>query len=165
MIKERVQSVYCTLPYVALPNLMIEEPINVCFMWFNTFPPKSGVSTTLSPRAIITGTILNIKNQCCIPFEVYTQICKEESNSVATESTLGTICLGPVGNVQGTYKFMSLRASKLIIRGDSSEIPATQDIIKRVAQIAAKQQATVVDEHNEDNGGEDEGMDEQNNDM
>jgi hypothetical protein len=61
-------------------------------------------------------------------FEVYTQICKEESNSIATESTLGTICLGPVGNVQGSYKCMSLRASKLIIRGDSSEIPATQDI-------------------------------------
>jgi len=67
-IKERVWSVYCTLPYTALPNIMIEDLVNFCVMWLNAFPPKSGLSVTLSPRAIVASTNLNIKRHCRIPF-------------------------------------------------------------------------------------------------
>eukprot|EP00957_Ditylum_brightwellii_P162148 12345736-Ditylum_brightwellii.AAC.1 len=120
VVKERVRGVYCTLPYA------------------------SGVSPTLSPRAIITGTVLIVKRHCCIPFGAYAQTHEEGSNSVETEGTLGAICLGPVGNIQGSYKFMSLRTGKLVIRQDFDELPATTAVIRRVAQLAEVQNA--VDE-------------------
>eukprot|EP00957_Ditylum_brightwellii_P136570 10414658-Ditylum_brightwellii.AAC.1 len=95
-MKEQVQSVYCTLPYMALPNIMIEELVNFCVMWLNAFPPKSGLSATLSPRVIVVDTNLNIKRHFCIPFGSYAQTHEEESGSVTTELSLGATCLGSI---------------------------------------------------------------------
>eukprot|EP00957_Ditylum_brightwellii_P110558 8433137-Ditylum_brightwellii.AAC.1 len=85
---EQVWSVYCTLPYTALPNTMIKELVNFCVMWLNVFPPKSGLSATLSPKAIVASTKLNIRRHCHIPFGSYAHTHEEGSNNVTMERTL-----------------------------------------------------------------------------
>eukprot|EP00957_Ditylum_brightwellii_P153354 11672064-Ditylum_brightwellii.AAC.1 len=51
-IKERVCTVYCTVPYTALPLLMMQESVNFSVVWLNTLPPKNGVLPTLRPQTI-----------------------------------------------------------------------------------------------------------------
>eukprot|EP00957_Ditylum_brightwellii_P030848 2337300-Ditylum_brightwellii.AAC.2 len=35
VIKERVHGVYCTMPYRAIPPIMLEELVNFSVMWIN----------------------------------------------------------------------------------------------------------------------------------
>eukprot|EP00957_Ditylum_brightwellii_P037908 2866673-Ditylum_brightwellii.AAC.1 len=118
-----------------------QELVNFSVMGLNVFPPKNGVLLTLSPKAIITGTVLNLKHHCRLPFGAYAQTHEEGSNSVTTECTLGAICFSPVGNIQGSYKFMSLQTGKLIARQNFDELPATRNIIQRVGELAAQQKS------------------------
>ena len=54
-IKERMRCIVNTLPFTTLPpQLVIEMAKNIIF-WLNAFPVADGVSTTMSPREIITG--------------------------------------------------------------------------------------------------------------
>eukprot|EP00957_Ditylum_brightwellii_P143149 10906854-Ditylum_brightwellii.AAC.1 len=107
-------------------------------MWLNAFPPRGGVSNTFSLRTIITGMVLNTNKHCRIPFGSYAQTHEEDSNDMR-EWTLGAISLGPVGNVQGSYKFMNLRTGKAITRHDFDEIPATHRVIQRVNKLGELQ--------------------------
>ena len=117
VIKERVRATRHTLPFKVLPLLMLVELVYHSVMWLNAFPPKGGVSEILSPRTIITGMTLDAKKHCQLPFGTYVQahVSAHPTNTPA-ERTVGAICLGPKGNLSGTYKFMSLRTGKIITR-------------------------------------------------
>ncbi len=54
--------------------------------------------------------------------------------------TCGTLsfCLGPTGNIQGTYNFLSLVARLVIKRRQFDELPAPDSIIAHVAPLAGK---------------------------
>eukprot|EP00957_Ditylum_brightwellii_P203858 15336558-Ditylum_brightwellii.AAC.1 len=82
------------------------------------------VSHPLFPQAIITGMVLNIQQHYRIPLGAYAQAHEAGSNGITKECTLGAICLGPVGNAQGSYKFMSLKTGKLITRLHFDKFPA-----------------------------------------
>jgi hypothetical protein len=70
-VKERFRALWHSLPFKMMPKLMIIHGIYNCVKWLNTFPPKGGISTTYSPRTIITGRPINYKNHCDIPFGSY----------------------------------------------------------------------------------------------
>jgi hypothetical protein len=46
--------------------------------------------------------------------------------------TKRAICLGPAGNMQGSYKFMSLSTGKKIVRRKFMEMPITESVIRQV---------------------------------
>jgi hypothetical protein len=48
------------------------------------------------------------------------------------------ICLGPTGNIQGTYSFLNLLTGLVIKRRRFTELPAPDSVIKRVATLAEK---------------------------
>eukprot|EP00957_Ditylum_brightwellii_P099678 7592887-Ditylum_brightwellii.AAC.1 len=56
-----------------------------------------------------------------------------------SEHTLGAIALGPVGNVQGSYKFMNLWTGKVIAWRKYDELPAAHRVIKQVNQLGITQ--------------------------
>ena len=70
------------------------------------------------------------------------------------ERTLGAICLGPIDNAQGGYKFMSLRSGKLIQRYAWTEVPMTQEVIDRVIFFGQNEKVpegvSINNLHNED---------------
>ena len=43
-------------------------------------------------------------------------------------------CLGPIGNLQGSYIFMSLTTGKRIVRHKFTEMPITDSVKKQVAK-------------------------------
>ncbi len=51
------------------------------------------------------------------------------------------ICLGPTGNMQGSYKFMSLTTGKKIVRRKFTEMPITESVIRQVDKWGQKDRA------------------------
>ena len=133
VIKERTRCTRHTLPFKFIPILMLVEMVYMSCMWINAFPPKGGVSKTLSPRNIMTGTQFDYNKHCKWPFGAYGQAHEEpEKTNTQDERSIGAICLGPTGNLQGSYKFMSLRTGKLITRRKFTPLPMPQDVVDRV---------------------------------
>jgi hypothetical protein len=58
-LKERIHSVYNTLPFKTLPQNMLVELVKYKNFWLNSFPKDDGISKTLSPRTIVTGQSIN----------------------------------------------------------------------------------------------------------
>jgi hypothetical protein len=108
-------------------------------MWVNFFLPKGGISSTLSPQAIVIGLSPNEEKHCRISFGAYAKVHANntQSNSAMISRTVGAIALGPTGNIQGTYKFMSLLTGKLIKARAFTPLPMPEEVIKQVEEMAA----------------------------
>jgi hypothetical protein len=55
--------------------------------------------------------------------------------------TKRAICLGPTGNMHGSYKFMALSTGKKIVRRKFTEMPITDSVIRQVDKWAKKDRA------------------------
>ncbi len=115
MIKERGRGILNTLLFKKMPQIMLIELIYHVVLWLNAFPMKSGVSETLSPREIVMRHKLDFTKHCRAQFGSY---CKAHDEPVPTNTMVTcsapAIVLGPMGNLQGTYKFFSLETGKKI---------------------------------------------------
>ena len=61
-IKERIRAAMSSYPWKkAIPKLITKETVKHIVKMINAFPPKSGITTRLSPRNIVTGKSLNYK--------------------------------------------------------------------------------------------------------
>jgi hypothetical protein len=74
LIKERARALRSTLPFKLIPDRMIIEMMAHVVLWLNAFQPANGVSTTYSPRTIMTGTALDFEKHCQIPFGAYAEV-------------------------------------------------------------------------------------------
>jgi hypothetical protein len=137
-VKERVRAALLMLPFATLPRIMVVHSVLFLVMWLNFFPPKGGVSRTLSPQAIITGIHADCAKLCKVPFGGYAQVYAEPSplNDIMVSCTVGGISLGPTRNVQGTYKFMSLLTGELIQARSFTILPMPGDVIARVEAMS-----------------------------
>ena len=145
-VKERIRSISSTLPFSALPELMVVHLVMFCILWLNFFPPKGGISNTLSPEAIVKGRSVDSKLHCRIPFGGYSQVHQgsDNTNNALVNRTVGAIALGPTGNAQGTYKFMSMLTGKLIKGRSFITLPMPSDIIRQIKFLATQQPDTVT---------------------
>ena len=53
VIKERARAYRHSLPFKMIPKIMIIEMMYNCVLWINAFPPKGGVSESISPRTLL----------------------------------------------------------------------------------------------------------------
>ena len=82
-IKERVRScVYNTMPFTEISGRMVAELIYYCVFWLNSFPARDGISSTLSPRAIVTGSHIDFNKHCRLEFGAYVQAHEEHDNTM-----------------------------------------------------------------------------------
>ena len=54
------------------------------------------------------------------------------------QRTRPAICMGPMGNIQGSFKFMSVNTGKKIIRRNYTRLPMSESIIRKVEKLAEK---------------------------
>jgi hypothetical protein len=115
-IKERVRGLLISLPFEKIPDLVMIHSVVFSVIWLNVFVRKGGVSAHISPQTIITGLTPDAIKHCHIPFGGYAQVYVEStpSNDVMVPRTVGAMALGPTGNIQGTYKFLSLLTKRVI---------------------------------------------------
>jgi hypothetical protein len=140
VIKERARSVYNTVPFKRMPNSMVVELVHWCNFWLNMFPAMDGVSSTLSPRCIMTGQTCDFKIHCRLQFGEYAQVHESHDNSMLSRTT-GAIALRPTGNIQGGHYFMSLSTGRRLNRSAWTPLPMPGEVIERVQQLARRNPA------------------------
>jgi hypothetical protein len=136
-VKERARGILTTLPFKVIPTIIIVHAIIFSVMWINFFPPRYSISQYLSPQAIVTGLSADAEKHCKMPFGAYAQVHGEPtpSNDAMTSRTVGGISLGPTGNMQGTYKFLSLLTKRMIKARSFTPLPMPQEVIGLVEQM------------------------------
>jgi hypothetical protein len=139
-VKERAHCMYNSVPFQQFPILMLKEMVTACVFWLNMFPPHDGVSSTLSPRALMTGFNLDYNKHCRLEFGSYVQTHEEHDNSLQLRTT-GAIALRPTGNRQGGYYFMSLTTGRKLTRNCWTALPVPQDVIDRVNTLGRRSNA------------------------
>lgn len=120
-----------------MTNRLTIEMVVASNFWLNSFPPDSGISDVLSPRAIVTGSTIDFNRHCKLEFGSYVQTHEEHDNSMATR-TVGALALRPTGNAQGGYYFFSLVTGRILNRNRWTEIPMPADVITRVHALARR---------------------------
>ena len=138
VIKERSRGIICTLPYTRLPQQMLIHLLHHVVMWLNNFPVAGGISDRFSPREIILRHSLDAKHHCRAPFGAYCETHEDNTptNSMKTRG-MPSICLGPTGNRQGTYNFLSLTTGLVNKRRHFDEMPAPESVINRVNSLSS----------------------------
>lgn len=103
-----------TFPVSFIPLLMMIRMVcHSSVLWVNTFLPKGGVLTTMSPHNIMTGVPFDYNKHCKYKFGVYRQAHKDNSQSnTQVGRSIRSICLGLTGNLQGSYKCLGLCTGK-----------------------------------------------------
>jgi hypothetical protein len=120
------------------------EMVNTSSFWLNSFPSANGVSSVLSPRAIVIGSTVEYSKHCQLEFGAYVQTHEEHDNSM-TACTTGAIALCPTGNAQGGYYFYSLTSGRCLNHRRWTELPMPAEVIACVHTL---------DHQSADNGGD-----------
>ena len=126
-VKDRVRSVFHSLPYKYIPRLLLVHLVKAAVFWLNAFPHRDGISDQ-SPRYIMTGQTLNFQRHARLELGAYVQTHEEHDNSTGPR-TLGAVCLGPTGNQQGGHWFLSLTSGARIIHHRWISLPAPREVI------------------------------------
>lgn len=81
------------------------------------------------------------KLYCKVPFGGYAQIYvkQKDMNNVLQSRTVGGISLGPMGNMQGTYRFISLEIGCIIKAKRFMVLPIPSDVIDRVNSMGQQE--------------------------
>jgi hypothetical protein len=116
---------------------MIIEMVSSTIFWLNALPTCNGISSTLSPRTIVTGANIDFNRHCQLEFGEYAQVDEEHDNSMSSHTT-GAIALHPTGNSQGGYYFYSLTTGRCLNRYSWTKLPMPQDVINRVHVLARR---------------------------
>ena len=139
-VKERTRATYNTLPFKAMPARLLIEMVCAAVFWLNVFPPADGVSTTASPRALVTGLQLDFRRHCRLEFGAYVQTHEDHDNSMQARTT-GALALRPTGNQQGGYYFLSLTTGRVLTRARWTALNMPQEVIDRVHKLARRSKA------------------------
>ena len=118
-------------------QFFIELAKHVVLM-LNSFPPGSILSKIYSSRTIMVGKLFNFAKHCKIPFGTYDQTHEDcdVSNTIDKDRTEGIICLGPTGNFEGSYSFLSRCTGRQVKRGHFYEVPTPGVAIRRALAMA-----------------------------
>ena len=133
MVKERVHSTWNSLPYKKSPKRMISRMVENTVFWINAIPISSGMSCTIHPQTIVTGTAIDLNKYCRIEFGAYTKAHEKTFSQNSTQSrTEPAICLIPTGNLQGSHWLINLRTRRRIKQRTFTPLPVLTCIIDRV---------------------------------
>ena len=87
---------------------------------------------------------LEAKLHCRSPFGSYCEVHVDpDITNTLDPRTKWAICMGPTGNLQGSYKFLSLATGTKVTRRKFTEMPITELVIKQVEAMAVKDGAVI----------------------
>jgi hypothetical protein len=119
--------------------MMVIKLMHFCTMWMNSFPVRSGISEKWSPRELASRTKLDAKLHCRAPFGSYCETHEDpDITNTLDPRTEWAICMGPTGNLQGSYKFLPLSTGKKVTQRKFTEMPITDSVIKKVEEMSVK---------------------------
>ena len=136
-MKERVRAIWNTLPYKLTNDMVVRLVYYACTM-INMFPKSNSIGGR-PPRELFTGIRVDFKRDCKLGYGEDVQVYADEDiTNTMKPRTLGAICVGVSGNLQGTYLFLSLATWKILKRRQWVEMPIPQDVINLINNRAEK---------------------------
>jgi hypothetical protein len=139
-LKERVRSFINSLPYQITRQMLIYLVQYLTFM-INNFPRSTSLVENMSPREKLTGKKLDYAVDCKLEFGDYVHANAENNIKNSMQSrTFPAICLGPVGNIQGSYYFLNLNTWEVNKRRGWVKLPLPNDIIQKINAKSAREQ-------------------------
>ncbi len=116
---------------------MIIQMLADCVRCLNQFPRKNGISATMSPATIVTGTGTPDYASMRLEFGTYAQVFEDhDPTNTPHARSLGAMALNPTSNTQGDYYFLSLASGARISRHNWTTLPIPDTAIARVEAIA-----------------------------
>ena len=111
LLKERLRSTLAGMPYKRVPINFKRELTLTCASMLNVVPREAGISKTLSPMELLCGRSLDFQKHCALAPGSYCLVHEEHlpRNSMRERAT-GAIAIGPTANLQGSYRFLSLKS-------------------------------------------------------
>ena len=107
VVEERMLAVHGGLQYERMTSRMIIELGKYVVMVITTLPSKRGLPQTYSPSTIMTSKQLDFKKQFWTPFGAYAQTHDNRTvTNLMVDRNQGAVCLGPTGNLKGSYEFL-----------------------------------------------------------
>ena len=105
----------------------------------NEWRANNGILTEFSPREIVLRWQLSTKLHCQAHFGSYC-LMYDEPTITNTQEARGrdSICLGPTGNRQGTYKFLDLGTKRVVKRKPFKEFHMPDQIKRQVEAMGEK---------------------------
>ena len=140
-IKERTRTMLHDLPFHTFPKLMVTGCVYSAVRLLNSLPAPNGVSSTLAPATLITGSAPPDFNKIMkIRFGLYAQVFLDHNITNDTKPrTEGAIALYATGNTQGAWMFMSLQSGRRFQGRSWKVLPTPQSVIDRVHGLAVAQ--------------------------
>ena len=114
---------------------MIIELVAASVFWLHAFPHHDVISTTMSPRDIITGMTFDYNRHCKHQYGDYVQT-HEQHNSTMSPRKIGAIAMCPTVNEQGGHYCMSLNTWRLLNCNNATPLPILSEVIDHVHRIA-----------------------------
>ncbi len=94
---------------------MVIELLYFCIMWMNSFPIRSGISNKWGPCKLVSRYKLNAKVHYRAQFGSYWEVHVDpDITSTMDPRTKWALLFGPTGNLQGSYKFLSLATANKV---------------------------------------------------
>jgi hypothetical protein len=137
-VKERVRAHIHGLPF-NLSVSLLAWLVYFCSSRLNMMPDRTRVDSS-SPREQFLGRKIDYKRDLRVGFADYCQVHTPNiiKNSMSAR-TEGAIALLPVGNLQGSVKFLSLTTLKVITRDYWNPLPMPEEVIQFLNNLALKQ--------------------------
>jgi Reverse transcriptase (RNA-dependent DNA polymerase) len=139
VIQERTRSAFHSMPYQAIPKILLKALVMECTRKLNFFPPKGGVSPYYSPRELVTNQRLHYSKQCTIPLLAYVQSAEDEQPRKNNQKSRALDCLyvRPLYNHQGGHQLYNIATGRMITRQRVTVVPITSSVITAI-EMAAK---------------------------
>eukprot|EP00804_Cyclotella_cryptica_P025805 CCRYP_002681-RA/>CCRYP_002681-RA protein AED:0.69 eAED:0.64 QI:0/0/0/0.5/1/1/2/0/329 len=111
-------------------------------------PTTRGISTTLSPREIVTQQEVDFGHHCPVLFCAYIQASEDAIiTNTMQPRTHACVALGPSGYLQGSVKCINLEMGMVVKSGTVTKLPMPDSIIRQISYWGKKsKQAEFPDE-------------------
>ena len=138
-IKERVRAFWNTLPFKPC-TIIVVYLVYYCVTTINWYPSRSSIYPNVSAKELFTGRKVDYSLDCKVQFGQYVHTHEDlEVTNTMKSRTVGAIALGPAGNIQGTYNFLSLKTWRVVKRRSWTTLPMPQEVIDMLNRKAEQE--------------------------
>ena len=106
-------------------------------MWIKYFPPYERISIDCIPYNLLISPIFDLNKHYNIVFGLYTKSQKFLYPPAKYDTqNISAMALFPVGNIQGTYKWLNLNMVQCIHHKKFTHLPIPTIIVRQVETLA-----------------------------
>ena len=135
VIKERARCYKADMPVKELPSIIIKRMVLNAVLFLNAYVDKQGISEEYSPRELILRWQLHWKRHCKYHFGAYGEAYDDPDPTITNTQQLrsrSVICLGPTGNMQGSFFFLDLNSKAVIKCRKFVKFPMPDSMIRKL---------------------------------